>query len=78
MGAARGGGDVECARKVCENLQVGGRLRARETSDMLGMTVLIPLPLPSILVWRDGILVNNNLISQADLGWTSGKLKSYL
>jgi len=37
-------------------VHVGGLLSARAISDILGTTVLIPLPLPSILVIRTGIL----------------------
>lgn len=39
-----------------KDVQVGGRARALATSSMFGMTVLIPLPRPSILVFITGIL----------------------
>ena len=38
------------------NLQVGGLFRALAMSSMLGITVLIPFPRPSILVCNRGIL----------------------
>ena len=37
-------------------IQVGGRLSALATSEILGNTVLMPFPLPSILVRRTGML----------------------
>ena len=46
--------DGEVKLKVC--LQVGGLARALAMSDMLVMTVLTPLPLPSTLAARRGIL----------------------
>jgi hypothetical protein len=39
-----------------EDVQVGGRLKARAISDIFGMTVLIPFPFPSIFVCKSGIL----------------------